>query len=161
MMEKGDERAYPSRPIVGVAAVVFDRDEVILVRRGKPPGKGEWSLPGGAVELGETLVGALKREILEELSITVEIGGLVGVFDKVFPDEAGRIIYHYVLVDFWAELRGGVPVAGSDIDALCRIRAHDCGDSMGLDGPLGKAVARAVRLREHGRSVPLPPGPLF
>lgn len=161
MVERVDERAYPPRPIVGVAAVVFDREEILLVRRGKPPAKGRWSLPGGAVELGETLVGALKREIREELSIEVDVGGLVGVFDKVFPDDAGRIAYHYVLVDFWAELREGMPVPGSDIDGLRRIPASDCSDTLQLEAALRSAIAFAVRLRSSGRDLSLPEGLLF
>ncbi len=113
------KRHYPDQPIVGVGAVVFKGDEVLLVRRGKEPGLGEWSLPGGAVEVGETLEEALRRELREETGIEVEILGLSAFLDRIFPDAAGKISYHYVLLDFLCCYAGGEPRAGSDILELC------------------------------------------
>jgi 8-oxo-dGTP diphosphatase len=113
------KRFYPDQPIVGVGAIVFKGDEVLLVRRGKEPALGEWSLPGGAVEVGETLEEALRRELLEETGIEVEILGLSSFLERIFPDAAGKISYHYVLLDFLCCYRGGEPQAGSDVLELC------------------------------------------
>ena len=113
------KRLYPDQPIVGVGAIVFKEDEVLLVRRGKEPALGEWSLPGGVVEVGETLEEALHRELLEETGIEVEILGLSAFLERIFPDTAGRIRYHYVLLDFLCRYRGGKPRASSDILELC------------------------------------------
>ena len=89
------------------------------MRRGKEPALGEWSLPGGAVEVGETLEEALHRELREETGIEVEILGLSTFLDRIFPDAEGKISYHYVLLDFLCRYIGGEPKAGSDILELC------------------------------------------
>lgn len=108
-------REYPEYPIVGVGAVIFVDRSVLLVRRAQEPGKGRWSLPGGAVELGEGLMEALNRELMEELSIKIRVGGLAGVFDKIFHDREDRVQYHYVVVDYWGWLVQGEPTAASDV----------------------------------------------
>src|SRR5438128_12402839 len=93
-------RVFPERPIVGVGAVVLDGDRVLLVKRAHEPLKGEWSLPGGVVELGETLADALMREVLEETGVPIEIGEVVEVLDRVQRAADGRVEYHFVLVDY-------------------------------------------------------------
>lgn len=108
------DRDYPDRPMIGVGVVVLRGDDVLLIRRGKPPRIGEWSLPGGLQELGETVREAAAREVLEETSVTVAIGPLIDTFDVVRKDESGRIKTHYTLVDFVAEWVSGEPVAGDD-----------------------------------------------
>jgi 8-oxo-dGTP diphosphatase len=109
------KRHYPDQPIVGVGGVVFREDTVLLVRRGKEPAKGEWSLPGGAVEVGETLEEALRRELREETGIEVDILGLSAVLERLFPDTEGKISYHYVLLDFLCRYVSGQARPASDI----------------------------------------------
>ncbi len=109
-------RTYPERPIVAVGAVIVDGDRVLLVKRANQPLKGEWSLPGGAVEIGETLEGALIREAREETGLDVEIGPVVEVLDRIVRDAAGRVEYHYVIIDYLCRARSGTAVRGSDAD---------------------------------------------
>ena len=108
------KRDYPTRPIVGVGVVVLRGDRVLLVRRGTPPGLGEWSLPGGAQQLGETVYEAARREVLEETGLEVEVLGMVDVVDSIQRDAAGRPEYHYTLVDIFAESLEGEPEARDD-----------------------------------------------
>jgi len=109
------KREYPDRPLVGVAAVVVRDDGcVLLVRRGREPGKDRWGLPGGLVELGETLAQALRRELREECGIEVEVGEVLGIIEPRVHDEQGRLRFHYVIVDFLAIYRGGELQAASD-----------------------------------------------
>lgn len=105
---------YPDRPFVGVGVVVWRGPELLLIQRGKAPRYGSWSLPGGKQKLGETVRDAALREIREETALDVEIAALIDVVDSVTRDEDGRVRYHYTLVDFTAEWRGGEAVAGSD-----------------------------------------------
>jgi 8-oxo-dGTP diphosphatase len=94
-----------------VGAVILDGDRVLLVQRGQEPLKGEWSLPGGAVEIGETLEEALTREVREETSLDVVVGPVVEVFDSIRRDAGGRAEYHYVIIDYACRVRGGTPSA--------------------------------------------------
>ena len=107
-------RLYPKRPIVGVGVVVLRGDRVLLVRRAKPPRQGEWSLPGGAQELGETVFEAGRREVLEETGVTVEVRGLLDVVDSIQPDDRERIRYHFTLVDVLAVWISGEARAAGD-----------------------------------------------
>ena len=112
-------RTYPDRPIVAVGAVVLDGDCVLLVQRGQEPLKGEWSLPGGGVELGETLEAALAREVREETSLDITIGRVVEVLDSIRRDAAGRAKYHYIILDYACRVRPGtssIPARGTDAD---------------------------------------------
>ena len=107
-------REYPDYPRVGVGAVVLHEGRVLLVKRGRPPALGKWSLPGGLVELGETTSAAAQREIAEECGIDVRLAGVAGVVDRVTRDETGRVRYHYVLVDYLAYAESDRVIAGSD-----------------------------------------------
>ena len=112
-------RRYPDAPLVGVAAAVFDAaGRVLLVQRGRPPRTGSWGLPGGLLELGETLAAGAQREVLEECGVETAIGDIAGVFEPVTRDEAGRIEYHYVVVDFWARWISGEAQASDDAAAV-------------------------------------------
>jgi 8-oxo-dGTP diphosphatase len=112
-------REYPEAPIVGVGAVVIDGTKVLLVRRGNEPLKGEWSLPGGALEVGETLQQGVVREVFEETGVTVAPAGVVEILDRIVKDEeSGRVRYHYVLIDFVCRVTAGSPRVGSDADEV-------------------------------------------
>jgi 8-oxo-dGTP diphosphatase len=116
------KREYPESPLVGVGAVIVDhhrdhhRDEnrVLLIRRGQPPLIGEWSLPGGVLECGETLREAVAREAREETGLVVQTGEMLGVYERVIRDDEGRVRYHYVLIDFLCRPISGDLKAGSD-----------------------------------------------
>ena len=109
-------REYPDRPIVGVGAVIVDRARrrVVLVQRAGPPLEGQWSLPGGVVELGETLRAAAEREAHEETGLVVKAAEIVEVFDRIISGANGRPQYHYVLIDFRCEVQSGGLRAGGD-----------------------------------------------
>jgi len=111
-----DTRTYPDRPFVGVGAVIVHDGKVVLIKRRYEPLAGQWSLPGGAVEVGETLEASVAREMLEETGLEVEVGPVIEVFDRITRDDDGRVRYHYVLVDYLCWPLGGTLQAGSDVD---------------------------------------------
>jgi 8-oxo-dGTP diphosphatase len=112
-------REYPDYPRVGVGAVILHEDKVLLVRRGQSPSFGKWSLPGGLVELGESTTEAIAREILEECGIKIRVVDVAGVITRVVKDDADRVRYHYVLVDYLAYPDSLDVVAGSDAGEAC------------------------------------------
>lgn len=109
------KREYPKRPVVGAAAVIIRGDEVLLVKRGRAPGKGKWAIPGGLVELGEKIRDAVAREVFEECDIKIEVGDVIEVMDAVIRDKDGNIKYHYVLCDFLAKYKTGHLNPSSDV----------------------------------------------
>jgi mutator protein MutT len=110
-------RTYPDRPILGVGAVIFDRGRVLLIKRAHEPLKGEWSLPGGAVDVGEALHAAVVREVAEETGLDVDIECLVEVVERITHDEAGRVQFHFVIADYLCRPTGGRLASASDADA--------------------------------------------
>lgn len=107
-------REHPDNPLVGVGAVIVQDNRVLLIRRGRPPLLGEWSLPGGVLECGETLREATIREAREETGLVVETGELLGVYERVIRSDDGRVRYHYVLIDFLCREVGGELAAATD-----------------------------------------------
>jgi 8-oxo-dGTP diphosphatase len=110
------KREYPETPLVGVGAIIIENARVVLVKRGHAPLLGKWSIPGGVLEIGETLRAAVVREAREETGLTIEPGELLGVFERVIPDERGRLRYHFVLIDFLCRRVAGDLAAADDAE---------------------------------------------
>jgi 8-oxo-dGTP diphosphatase len=117
--EFSENRRYPEYPRAGVGAVIIRDGSLLMVRRAGEPNKGKWSIPGGLIELGETIREAAVREVLEECSVNVEIMRVLDSVDNIVRDEGGRILYHYVITDLLARYAGGEAKAQSDA-AACR-----------------------------------------
>jgi 8-oxo-dGTP diphosphatase len=112
--KKSDDREYPDLPISCVGAVVRKDGKILLVRRGQEPGKGMWSIPGGAIELGETIYEAAAREVLEECNVEIKIKRVLDAVENIVKDGSGRIRFHYVIIDLQAEYASGRLKAGTD-----------------------------------------------
>lgn len=141
-------RLYPDRPYVGVGVVIFRGDEVLLARRGKLPRRYDWSIPGGAQEIGETVFEAGVREIREETGLDVEILGLVDVVDAINRDEDGRVQFHYTLIDLVAEWRAGEAVAGDDVAAVRWVAVAELDDYV-LRRATREVILEAARKRHE------------
>jgi 8-oxo-dGTP diphosphatase len=139
-------REYPERPWVGVGALIFREDRVLLVRRGHAPSLGEWSIPGGALETGETLADGVKREVREETGLEVEPVATVDVVDRIARDEAGRVQFHYVLVDYLCRVTGGSEACASDAVGL-RWAAMD--ELEGLAWFTQEVITKARKMAEN------------
>jgi 8-oxo-dGTP diphosphatase len=135
------KREYPDAPLVGVGAIIIERDRVVLVKRAHPPLAGEWSIPGGVLEVGESLRAAAVREASEETGLTVEPGPLLGVFDRILPDASGRTLYHYVLIDFLCRRISGELSAAGDAAEACWF-THEEASRL----PLSEDTAEVIRL---------------
>lgn len=126
-------REYPDRPVVGIGGVIIDDGRAVLIRRGSEPLLGEWSIPGGTLELGETLEEGVTRELLEETGIEVRILELIEVFDRIYPGNRAategekKPRFHYVIADYLCEKLGGEPRAGSDVTDLVFAREGELG----------------------------------
>jgi 8-oxo-dGTP diphosphatase len=143
------KREYPEAPIAGVGVVILKGDEVLLVRRGKEPGLGCWGLPGGAVELGETVAQAAEREVDEECGIEIEIRDVIEVIDRIIPDDDGQIRYHYILIDLLAEHRRGDPTASSDAAEVRWVLETEL-DQLELSQATHRVIRRGLRMAAAG-----------
>jgi 8-oxo-dGTP diphosphatase len=137
---------YPAAPVVGVGGVVLDGDRVLLIRRAHPPRQGEWSLPGGKVELGEALTAAVRRELREETGLEVEVGPLVEFFDRVHCDDAGGVRYHFVIADYLCRAVGGALAAGDDASDVAWVARGDL-PGYGLNPHVAAVIAAAFARR--------------
>ncbi len=144
-----EPRAYPTRPFVGVGVVVFRGNAVLLVKRGKPPKEGQWSLPGGAQHLGETVAEAAQREVLEETGLAVELAGLLDVVDYIDHDEDGAVRHHYALVDWMAISETGEAAPADDVTDVTWA-SPDALDGYGLWEETRRIIDMAVTKRKGG-----------
>jgi 8-oxo-dGTP diphosphatase len=145
-----DDRRYPKRPLAGVGALIFQRGKILMAQRGKEPLKGWWSLPGGALEVGETLDHAVRREVLEETGLTIEPVRVFEIFERIMRDAAGVPEYHYVLIDYLCRVTGGEPRAGDDV---CRVEWMSLAEMKGLqitEGTLA-VIERAFRKQRKSK----------
>jgi len=136
-------REYPEHPVVGVGAVVVRDGRALIVRRGHEPRKGEWSLPGGMLDLGESLADAARREVKEETGLDVELGPIIETFDRVHRDDQGRIRYHFVIVDFVCWSVSGDAVAGSDAEAVAWVTVDETG-AYGVNAHAKAVIAKGL-----------------
>jgi ADP-ribose pyrophosphatase YjhB (NUDIX family) len=145
-----DDRRYPRWPLVGVGAVIFDRGRILMAQRGKEPLKGWWTLPGGALETGELLDHAVRREVLEETGLTVEPLRVFEIFERIIRDAEGAPEYHYVLVDYLCRVTGGEARAGDDVAKVAWMRLDELAGLQITEGTLG-VIERAFRKRRKSK----------
>jgi len=139
-----DDRRYPKRPLVGVGAIIFKRGRVLMAQRGKEPLKGWWSLPGGALETGESLQDAVCREVREETGLEVRPLGMFEIFERIMRDAEGVPEYHFVLIDYVCRITGGTLCAGDDVCAVEWVARKDLKKLQITEGTLG-VIERAFR----------------
>ena len=147
-----DDRRYPRWPLVGVGALIFERGRILMARRGKEPLKGWWTLPGGALETGELLDRAVKREVLEETGLVVEPVRVFEIFERIMPDAEGRTEYHYVLIDYECRVTGGELRAGDDVAEVAWMRLEELKGLRITEGTLG-VIERAFRKRRKSKKL--------
>jgi 8-oxo-dGTP diphosphatase len=145
-----DRREYPERPIVGVGGVVIAGGRALLIKRGHPPLEGEWSIPGGTLEVGETLLEGVRRELAEETGIEVRVLDLIEVFERVFRDEAGKPRYHFVILDYLCEVASGKARAGSDVTDVAWALEEDL-EKYSLTPTAARVIRRAFEMSRLSR----------
>jgi 8-oxo-dGTP diphosphatase len=138
-------REYPPGPVVGVGAVIVRDGRALIVLRGHEPRKGEWSLPGGHVELGERLTEAVRREAAEETGLLVTVGPIVETFDRVHRDPDGRVRFHFVIVDYLCAAGSGEATAASDADAVAWVTGEEL-DAYGVNAHAAAVIRQALRM---------------
>jgi 8-oxo-dGTP diphosphatase len=141
-------REYPAHPVVGVGAVVVRDGKALVIKRAHEPRKGEWSLPGGLLELGESLQDAVRREIKEETSLDIDVGPIIETFDRVHRDDHGKIRYHFVIVDFVCWANGGDAVPGSDADGVAWVTAAEI-DDYGINAHAKAVIVRGLNYHQQ------------
>ena len=138
-------REYPAQPAVGVGAVIVRDGRALIVRRAHEPRKGEWSLPGGLLHLGESLADAVRREVREETGLDVELGPIIETFDRIHRDDGGRIRYHFVIIDFVCWSPSGEAVAGSDAEAVAWVTAEQI-DEYGVNAHAKAVIVKGLEV---------------
>jgi 8-oxo-dGTP diphosphatase len=146
---RADTRQYPERPIVGVGAVIVKAGKVLLVKRRYEPLAGHWSIPGGTLELGETLETGVAREMREETGLEIEVGPVIEVFDRIILDPERRVRYHFVLVDYLCWPIDGILQAGSDVDDAVLVDPQEL-DAYDLTPKARAVIDRALELNGVG-----------
>ena len=149
-----DDRRYPRRPLLGVGALIFHRGRILMAQRGKEPLKGWWSLPGGALETGELLEAAVRREVREETGLEIETLGVFEIFERIMRDPTGAPEYHYVLMDYLCRVTGGTLCAGDDVCAVAWFKPAELAQLQITEGTLG-VIEKAFRKRRNYKSGPL------
>jgi 8-oxo-dGTP diphosphatase len=148
-----DDRRYPKRPLLGVGALIFDRGRILMAQRGKEPLKGWWSLPGGALEIGELLDAAVRREVREETGLEIEPLGVFEIFERIIRDEAGAPEYHYVLMDYICRVKGGTLRAGDDVCTVAWCKPAELAGLQITEGTLA-VIEKAFRnRRKYGKGL--------
>jgi 8-oxo-dGTP diphosphatase len=137
--------------MVGVGGVVIENDRALLIRRGSAPLKGEWSIPGGMLETGETIVQGVQRELLEETAIEVEVLDLIEVFERISTDDAGRPQYHFVILDYLCEFIGGTARAGSDVTDTAWVLESEL-ENYSLTPTATRVIQKAFRLARERKT---------
>jgi 8-oxo-dGTP diphosphatase len=146
-MTSDSSREYPSRPVCGVGVVVWKDDSVLLIQRGKAPRLGDWGLPGGVVELGETLREAARREVREECEINIALGDIVDAVDLIQRDDAAQLQFHYVIIDFAATYVSGTLHAASDVLDARWVAPRDL-DAYALPTETREVIDKALKLAQ-------------
>lgn len=141
-----DDRRYPARPVLGIGALIFSRNRILLAERGKPPLKGYWSLPGGVLETGEELEAGIIREVFEETGLAVKPVQVAAIFERIMRDAEGKVEYHYVLIDYICRVVGGEAKPASDVSALCWVAEQDLKRYRLTEGTL-PVIRKAFRQR--------------
>ncbi|MCL5288818.1 MAG: NUDIX hydrolase [Acidobacteria bacterium] len=162
----GGKREFPDHPVVGVGGVVIVDGRALLIRRGTEPLKGQWSIPGGTLELGETLLDAVRRELREETSLEVRVLDLIEIFERISPGPEtnfdapqaapARPQYHFVIADYLCEAVSGSPRAGSDVTDVALVREDELA-AYNLTPTATRVICKAFAIaRAREKSVPLP-----
>ena len=142
------DRIYPEKPMVAIGVVVFKEEQVVLIKRGQPPGEDTWSLPGGLVEVGEHLQEACLREVKEETGLKIDCYDAITVLDRIEPDDKGSIRYHYVIIDFWGEAISGSIKAGSDASDVRAVNIYDF-DGLEITDAVKETISKACKIRSN------------
>jgi 8-oxo-dGTP diphosphatase len=143
-------REYPERPMIGVGGVVISGGRALLVKRGREPLAGQWSIPGGMLEVGETIFEGVRRELIEETGIEVRVGELIEVFERISPDDSGKFLYHFVILDYVCEVVSGEARAGSDVVDVAWAKPDELAN-YSVSETATRVILRAFELARHSK----------
>ena len=147
-----EDRQYPEHPVIAVGGVVISEGRALLIRRGQAPLEGRWSIPGGILELGETIADGIARELFEETGVRAGALDLIEVYEKVLRDAGDRAQYHFVILDYLCELEEGTAQAGSDVTEVAWVREEEL-KQLQLTGAATRVVRKAFAMaRERGKA---------